>query len=334
MPAYGAPPEMPAYGAPPPAAAAPQFMIPGAPAQFEAPAEYAPPAPVYQDSAPVYQDSAPVYQDSAPVYQDSAPVYQDSAPAYSAYGSQDAAHSAYGELNPTEPGYAAYGTPPTQFMMPSAPAPFQDGPTSSLARDTCGDGPASSHDGGSHDGGSHDGGSHDGGSHDGGSHDGGSHDGGSHDGGSHDGGFHDGGFPRRARGRLRPRLKAATRLTPPPGRRTPPATRGRPGRRTAGRLASRSGSAWAVPSRSPRRGTRRPERPRRDRAALPPDTSPFTRSRTWWNRSIRTVPALARVPRVPRRRVRPVHAFALEPAPAEDGGRPDGGGEDGSRFIG
>ena len=93
---------------------------------------------------------------------------------------------------------------------------------------------------------------------------------------------------------IRPRLKAATRLTPPPGRRTPPATRGRSGRRTAGRLASRSGSAWAVPSRSPRRGTRRPERPRRDRAALPPDTSPFTRSRTWWNRSIRTVPALAR----------------------------------------
>ena len=48
---------------------------------------------------------------------------------------------------------------------------------------------------------------------------------------------------------------------PPPGRRTPPATLGRPGRRTAGRRASRSGSAWAVPSRSPRRGTRRPERP-------------------------------------------------------------------------
>ena len=75
--AYGAPFEMPAYEHRPrcrrterrsPAAAAPQFMRSRGSAQFEAPAEYAPPAPVYQDSAPVYQDSAPVYQDSAPVY--------------------------------------------------------------------------------------------------------------------------------------------------------------------------------------------------------------------------------------------------------------------------
>ena len=115
---HGSQPEVSAYGAPPPAAYAPQFMIPAAPARDTPPPEYAPPAPAYQETAPAQ---------------------------YTAYGAQDAAYSAYGEQSAPEPAYAAYGAPPpaaqpAQFMIPSAPAPFQDGPASTTqpAYDTFG----------------------------------------------------------------------------------------------------------------------------------------------------------------------------------------------------